>query len=62
MGQSPDFDLDPHPMSTFVNNECRLNPGPLVPYLLSATKKELQDIALGRRHACNGEVCHGAVS
>ena len=46
-------------MSTFVDNECHLNPGALISHLLRATKKELQDVALGKRYARNGETCHG---
>jgi hypothetical protein len=38
-------------MSTFVLDESRLGGGSSIPHLLSAAKKELEDIVLGRRCA-----------
>ena len=46
-------------MSSIINDEFCLSPGTSVSHLLCATKKELQNVVLGRRYANNEATCHG---
>jgi len=46
-------------MSASIDNECLPSQGSSVSHLLCATKRELQDVVLGRRYARNGEACRG---